>query len=68
MLLGVLAGLALVVNVTLACAWGVAVPLALKRLGFDPAQSATIFTTTLTDMVGFFTLLGLASMSLSRIG
>ena len=62
--LGVLAGLALLVNHTLACVWGVAVPFAMKRLGFDPAQSATIFTTTLTDMVGFFTLLGLASMAM----
>lgn len=64
LMLGVLAGAALLVNHTLAAAWGAAVPIAMKRLGFDPAQSATIFTTTLTDMVGFFTLLGLATLSI----
>jgi magnesium transporter len=63
-LLGVLAGVALLVNHALASVWGVAVPFAMKRLGFDPAQSATIFTTTLTDMVGFFTLLGLATLAM----
>ena len=36
----------------------------MERLGFDPAQSATIFTTTLTDLVGFFTLLGLATVAM----
>jgi magnesium transporter len=38
----------------------------MKRLGFDPAQSATIFATTVTDVVGFFTLLGLAYVWLVR--
>jgi magnesium transporter len=64
LLLGVLAGVALLVNHTLASVWGVAIPFLMKRLGFDPAQSATIFTTTLTDMVGFFTLLGLATLAM----
>ena len=32
----------------------------MKKLGFDPAQSATIFATTVTDVAGFFSLLGLA--------
>jgi magnesium transporter len=54
-----LAGLALLINHSLACIWGVTIPFVMKRLGFDPAQSATIFTTTLTDLLGFFTLLGL---------
>lgn len=63
--LGLLAGGALLVNHSLACVWGVTVPFVMKRLGFDPAQSATIFTTTLTDMVGFFTLLGLATLVMS---
>lgn len=62
LLLGVLVALALFINHTLACVWGAAIPFLMKRLGFDPAQSATIFTTTLTDMIGFFTLLGLATM------
>jgi len=34
------------------------IPMLMKKLGFDPAQSATIFATTVTDIVGFFSLLG----------
>jgi magnesium transporter len=64
-LLGLLVGTSLLINHTAACAWGAAIPFVMKSLGFDPAQSATIFTTTLTDFLGFFTLLGLASFSLS---
>jgi magnesium transporter len=67
-LLGALVALSLLVNHAVACAWGAAVPLVMKSLGFDPAQSATIFTTALTDMVGFFTLLGLATLSLRWLG
>ena len=58
--LGGVVALALVVNHTLACASGAAIPFLMKRLGFDPAQSATIFATTVTDVAGFFVLLGLA--------
>ena len=34
----------------------------MKKLGFDPAQSATIFATTVTDVGGFFVLFMLAKM------
>jgi magnesium transporter len=61
-MLAVVIGIALVVNHAIACVTGVAVPFVMKWLGFDPAQSATIFATTVTDVVGFFALLGLAYM------
>jgi magnesium transporter len=48
------------VNHTLACVSGAGIPFVMKRLGFDPAQSATIFATTVTDVGGFFVFLGLA--------
>lgn len=67
-MLGVLVAVSLFVNQTVACAWGAAVPYVMRWLGQDPAQSATIFTTTLTDALGFFTLLGLSSMSLRVLG
>jgi magnesium transporter len=51
---------ALVINHVLACVSGAAIPFVMKSLGFDPAQSATIFATTVTDVCGFFVLLGLA--------
>jgi magnesium transporter len=38
------------------------VPLALQRLGFDPAVSSTVFVTAVTDVVGFFSFLGLATL------
>ncbi len=62
--LGLVVGLALVINHTLACATGAGIPFVMKWFGFDPAQSATIFATTVTDVVGFFSLLGLASLLL----
>lgn len=58
--LGIVVGVALVINHVMACISGVGIPFVMKGLGFDPAQSATIFATTVTDVVGFFSLLGLA--------
>lgn len=55
---------ALVINQSLACTSGAAIPFIMQKLGFDPAQSATIFATTVTDVVGFFSLLGLAYLCL----
>jgi magnesium transporter len=59
-MLGVVVALALIINHTLASISGAGIPMVMKKLGFDPAQSATIFATTVTDIVGFFSLLGLA--------
>ena len=55
---------ALVLNHTLACVTGAGIPFVMKWLGFDPAQSSTIFATTITDVVGFLALLGLAALML----
>ena len=63
-MLGTVVALALVVNHSLACVTGAGIPFLMKSLGFDPAQSATIFATTITDVVGFFALLGLAALML----
>jgi magnesium transporter len=41
---------------------GAIVPLALKRLGFDPATASSIFLTTATDVVSMGMLLGLAAL------
>lgn len=58
--LGVVVGLAMLFDHTLACVSGAAIPFVMKRLGFDPAQSSSIFATTVTDVAGFFCFLGLA--------
>lgn len=64
-MLGLVVFLALMINHTLACITGAWIPFAMKWMGFDPAQSATIFATTVTDVAGFFSLLGLAKLMLS---
>jgi magnesium transporter len=60
--LGLMVGLALVVNHTLATTSGASIPFIMKKMGFDPAQSATIFATTVTDVGGFFGLFMLAKL------
>lgn len=57
---------ALTLNLVSAATAGVLVPITLKRLGFDPALASSIFLTTVTDVMGFFTFLGLATLILLR--
>lgn len=52
---------ALVITLSCAALAGVAVPLTLKRMGFDPALASSIFLTTVTDVMGFFAFLGLGT-------
>ncbi len=58
--LGLVIGLAMIINLFAASMAGIVIPLALDRMGYDPAASATVFVTTVTDCVGFFSFLGLA--------
>lgn len=46
-------GIGALANLTVATASGSAIPLALRRLGFDPALASSIFLTLITDLVGF---------------
>ena len=59
--LGVVLGLAMVTNQIVAALGGVLVPLSLERLGLDPALASGTFVTTLTDVMGYLALLGLAT-------
>ncbi len=61
-LLGIVVFLAMIINLMVAGFFGAVVPLIMKKLGKDPASSATIFITTATDVFGFLAFLGLASM------
>jgi magnesium transporter len=63
-ILGCVICVALTLNHVNACMTGVAIPFVMKKLGFDPAQSATIFATTFTDCGGFFLTLWLAKVIL----
>jgi magnesium transporter len=63
--LGAVIGLALIVTLIVAALAGVLVPLLLNRLGFDPALSSGTFVITMTDVIGFFAFLGLATVMLT---
>jgi magnesium transporter len=63
-LLSVVIAVAMTLNMLFAATAGVRVPLGLKRAGFDPALASSIFLTTVTDVMGFFTFLGLATLLL----
>lgn len=61
-------GLALVIGLSMVCSMvaaglsGVAIPMLLTAAGQDPAQSSSIILTTITDVVGFFSFLGIATL------
>lgn len=58
--LGVVIGLGMIVNLVAAGFAGAAIPITMKAVGLDPAQSSSIILTTITDVVGFFAFLGFA--------
>lgn len=60
--LALIIAISMVVSMSIACAAGAMVPLALTRLGQDPAQSSSIILTTVTDIAGFFSFLGIATL------
>jgi magnesium transporter len=62
--LGAVIGAAMVVNLLAAALAGILIPLALDRLKLDPAPASGVFVTMVTDCVGFFAFLGLASLFL----
>jgi magnesium transporter len=65
-LLGMVLGLAMIINIISAALAGILVPLTLDRLGVDPAVASSIFVTMVTDVVGFFAFLGLAGLILVK--
>jgi len=60
--IGFVIALAMLINLLAAGFIGSMVPLMLKRFGIDPAVGSSVFLTTTTDIVGFFSFLGLASL------
>jgi magnesium transporter len=59
--LGLVIGAAMIINLFIAALAGIVVPVALERLGADPALASGTFVTTMTDVFGFFSFLGLAT-------
>ena len=62
--LSVVIAIALVFNLLAAAVSGILVPLTLKKLGIDPALSGAVILTTVTDIIGFLSFLGLATLFL----
>lgn len=65
--LGLVVGVALCLNTLIAVCIGGSIPLLLKRFDFDPAVASGPLLTTVTDMCGFFLILGLASALLAKL-
>lgn len=63
-LLGLVIALAMIFNLLMAGLFGALIPLFLKRIDVDPAVGSTVLLTTVTDVLGFFSFLGLASVIL----
>ena len=66
--LGLLLGMAMVCNMFVASTVGTLVPLGLKAMKVDPALASSVFITTFTDVVGFASFLGLATIFLRFLG
>ena len=62
--IAVVIGIAMVINLLAAAASGVIIPIVLKRMGADPALFGAVVLTTVTDVVGFLSFLGLATLLL----
>ena len=56
--------IAMIINMLAAGLSGIVIPLLLNKIGADPALAATVFVTTVTDVIGFFAFLGLAALVL----
>lgn len=63
-MLGVVIALSMVINLLSAGFFGAVIPLVLQKFGVDPAIGSTVLLTTVTDVVGFFSFLGLATLIL----
>ncbi len=64
LMISIIIAAALIINLMCATLAGVTVPLALKKLGIDPALAGSVLLTTITDVIGFMAFLGLATLIL----
>lgn len=62
--LGIVIAAAMIINLIVAGFFGASIPVVLNKINIDPAVASSVFLTTMTDVIGFFAFLGLASMFL----
>ena len=60
--LSILIGISMILNMIVAGLFGILVPVSLKKLNIDPALASSVFVTTITDVIGFLSFLGLGSV------
>ena len=60
--MGVILAMAMIINMFVAAIAGTLIPLSLRALKVDPALASSVFITTLTDVFGFFSFLGLGAL------
>jgi len=60
--LGIVIGLAIICNLVAGALGGILIPMVLERVRADPAVASGTFVTTVTDVVGFFSFLGIATL------
>jgi magnesium transporter len=65
--LGGVLGMAMIINMFVAAAAGTLIPLGLRAANIDPALASSVFITTMTDVFGFFSYLGLAKLFASKL-
>ena len=66
--LSIVIGVAMIISMVAAGFSGAVIPVILKAVGQDPAQSSSIILTTVTDVVGFMSFLGLATVLAEALG
>ncbi|MDB2353607.1 magnesium transporter [Candidatus Pelagibacter bacterium] len=59
--LSMLIGVSMILNMIVAGLFGILVPVSLKKINIDPALASSVFVTTITDVIGFLSFLGLGS-------
>jgi magnesium transporter len=62
---GLIISAAITLNLVVAAVAGITIPLILRRLRIDPALAGSVVLTTVTDVVGFVTFLGLGALFLT---
>ena len=62
--LGLVIAAAIIINLVVAAFSGVAIPLVMRKINIDPAIAGSVVLTTITDIIGLFAFLGLATIFL----
>ena len=59
--LSILIGVSMILNMIVAGLFGILIPISLKKFNVDPAIASSVFVTTITDVIGFLSFLGLGA-------